>query len=270
MENTYLYSIHTPNEKINKLKSEIMPTRGTGVEPTKKQAVSDADDAWDEVANANEGGSGDSGEFTKMNTNFFLGKGEKDVEVVFIDPAPSIFTGHTLACETDAGKQFWITEACQKLAGDSCVMCDSKNKNVGGKRKVIAFRLIDSRGAWDREAGELDGIPTPKIFLAPVYLAKQLKSLKDEAGDDFNKVIIKLSKEGKNYVASFKFQKTGKTMEFVEAPEYVGALPEIMEVYAPREDEELLDFMEKFVIGYGRSASPTHREDSKGRGFGSR
>jgi hypothetical protein len=246
-----------------------MPKRGGGFEenPSKK-AVASAEDAWDEVANADESKGGDSGKFTRMNTNFFLSKGEKDVEIVFLDSAPTIFTGHTLACESSNGKQFWVTEACQKLNADSCLMCSSNNKNVSAKRKLIAFRLIDSRGAWDSDAGELDGEPTPKIFLAPVYLAKQIKGLKDDAGDEFNEIVFKLSKEGKNYVCSFAMRKTGKSMEFIEAPEFDGELPEVMDIYAPKDDEELLDFMEKFVIGFGSSngSSTSSRDDSNRRG----
>ena len=35
-------------------------------------------------------------------------------------------------------------------------------------------------------------------------------------------------------------------MNFVDAPEFDGELPEILEVYAPLEDDDLIDFVRKF------------------------
>lgn len=226
-----------------------MPKRGRAEAPKSKKAVSNTDDVWEEIDNTEET-SGDFG-FNKMNTNFYLNKGDKNVQIVFMDEAPVIFSGHTLTCRSSKGKQFYPTESCQKIAFDSCLMCSAKNKNVGNKRQVIAFRVLDSRGKYVPDKSDFDGVATVKIFLAPVYLAKAIKLLKDDAGDDFTKIVFNLSKDGKNYSINFKLEKGDDgRMDFVEAPDYLEEMPEIMSVYEPQEDEPLLDFLERFVDNF--------------------
>lgn len=209
------------------------------------QPVSNVEDKWDEVMNMKSGGSSNDGSFNKMNTNFFLKDGE-EIEVVLLDDAPTMFYSHTIKCKSQDGKTFYRVEQCQKSEQDHCVLCSTNNKAVSPARKSIAFRILDSRGSWDKESSALDGIPVPKIFLTPLYLAKQLKNLLDEAGGTLKDKVLKLSKKTQ-YMVGFKFNKlAGGGFDYVLAPEYDGELPEVLEVYAPMTDSELSDFVTMF------------------------
>lgn len=221
--------------------------------PSAKSASQDEDEVWDEIMEMKQGSGGGDGGFDKMNTNFYLSNGE-EIDIVILDNVPTIFNGHVIKCQgnkKDGGTYtFYRTEACQKSAQDYCVLCETENKNVGKSKKIIAFRVLDSRGSWSKDAnngkGGLDGIPTPKIFLVSLDLAKQIKVLRDDAGGDLTDKVIKLSKNEK-YIANFKFKKNPNgSLNFVDAPEFDGELPEILEVYAPLEDDDLIDFVRKF------------------------
>lgn len=223
----------------------------TGAQAPSRRNVTQAaggDAKWDEIMNMKSGGSGSDGTFNKMNTNFFLRDGE-EIEIVLLDDAPTMFYGHTIKCKSKDGKTFYRTEQCQKSEQDYCTLCSTKNKAVGVAKKTIAFRIIDSRGSWDKEAGALDGVPVAKIFLTPLYLAKQFKTLMDEAGGTLKDKVLKLSKQTQ-YLVNFKFSKlSGGGFNYVEAPEYEGELPEVLDVYAPLTDSELTDFVTMFGDG---------------------
>lgn len=228
------------------------------------------EDVWDTI-NDMKGGSGE-GEFNKMNTSFFL-RDEEEAEVVFLDENPTIFFGHNIKCESDAGKTFYRTEQCQKSEQDYCTMCDSTNTAIGKANRVIGFRLVDSRGSWDGKKKELNGVPTPKIFLVPLYFAKQIKLLKDEQGTITDKV-IKITKNG-NYQANFKMNKIksgGYDFEYIEEDEFDEMdIPEILDVYAPMEDEELIDFLDKFSAkAVKKTADRPQDSGRKVGGFGKR
>lgn len=215
--------------------------------PAPATANNAPEDAWDVINNMKGGNGGGNDGFNKMNTSFFLRDGE-EADVVFVDEQPTIFFGHSIKCKSDAGKTFYRQEQCQKSEQDYCTMCDANNSAIGKANRVIGFRVIDSRGSWDSGKGELDGVPACKIFLVPLYLAKQIKTLKDDAGTIGDK-IIKLSKNG-NYMANFKMVKLRSGgFDYDYAPEELDevAQPEILEVYAPMEDEELIDFIDKFA-----------------------
>ena len=227
---------------------------GAVARPKASAVASDEnDDVWDEIMEMKQGSSGDDGSFNKMNTNFYLSNGE-EIDIVLLDNAPTIFNGHVIKCtgtKKDGGTYtFYRTEACQKSNQEYCVLCESDNKAVGKSKKIIAFRVLDSRGSWSKEAnggkGGLDGVATPKIFLVSLELAKQIKLLRDDAGGELTDKVIKLSKNEK-YIANFKFRKnTNGSLSFIDAPEYDGELPEVMDVYAPMEDDDLIDFVRKF------------------------
>ena len=225
------------------------------------------DDVWDEIMNMKGKGSGGEGGFNKMNTNFYLQNGE-EIDIVLLDEQPFMFWGHTIKCRSKEGKTFYRTEQCQKSEQDYCVMCESDNKAIGKAKKVIAFRVLDSRGSWDSEAKGLDGIPAPKIFMVSIDLAKQIKLLKDDAGTISDKV-LKLSKNG-TYTINFKFKKSPDgSLRYVNAPDYDGELPEVLDVYAPMEDDELMDFIRQFADASSDSGSSNNRSSRNGKATGS-
>ena len=290
-----LYTYHKDkNKNNNQLISKIMPRRGGdqgGQETnrsTRRRGTSreenyeknegtrggaskddeeDESDPWNQIANM-KGGS-DEGEFTKMNTNFFL-RDNEEAEVLFLDEDPVIFMGHSLKGISDSNTTFYRTEACQKTEQDYCVMCDSRNGNVGKQRRVIGFRLIDFRGKWDSNKGGFDGVPAPKIFLVPLYLAKQIKILKDDTGSLTDKV-AKLTKSG-NYGVNFVTvtrKGGGFDYDYIDFDDEFEdmSLPEISEVYAPLEDGEIDDFIDRFCSS--APATPT-RSSGSARGGSSR
>lgn len=202
------------------------------------------EDVWEDIMNM-KGGSGGGDGFDKMNTNFYLKDGE-EIDIVLLDENPFMFWGHTIKCQSQAGKTFYRIEQCQKSEQEYCVLCDSDNKAISKPKKIIAFRLLDSRGNWDRDKNDFDGEPSPKIFTVPLYLAKQFKSLKDDAGEVSDKV-IKLAKNS-NYQANFKYTKQRDgSLNYVDAPEYDADAPEVLEVYAVQTDDELIDFVTQFA-----------------------
>lgn len=234
----------------------------------------DSDDPWDTIANM-KGGSGgsDDGTFTKMNTNFFL-RDDEEAEVLFLDEDPVIFMGHTLKGQGEKSV-FYRTEACQKSEQDYCTMCDTRNQNVSKARRVIAFRIMDFRGKWDTQKGGFDGEPSPKIFLVPLYLAKQIKILKDDTGSLIDKV-AKLTKSG-NYGINFVTvprKGGGFDYDYIDFEDEFGdmELPEVSEVYAPSEDDYLDDFIDNYCNGApapsnnssSRGSSRSGRQDSRG------
>tara|TARA_Y100000034_G_scaffold29728_1_gene36186 strand:+ start:56949 stop:57749 length:801 start_codon:yes stop_codon:yes gene_type:complete len=258
-----------------------MPTRGNSAAPRRgsasqtnqrqaptRQAPNQGDgsgDVWDDIMNAKQGGSNGTDEngFNKLNTNFWLSNGD-EIDIVILDDDPVMFKGHTLKCVTDAGKTFYRNEQCQKAVQQYCEMCESKNKNVGSAKSLVAFRVLDSRGSWDREAGAMDGVPVPKIFFTPIYLAKIFKSLKDDGEGVLSDKVIRLSKDGQ-YSAKFKLVKgAGGAMHFVDAPEYTGDLFEVLDIYEPMADEDLNDFMNKFVDT--GAPAPTARANNRRTG----
>ena len=233
--------------------------------PSRKQPQQDeGEEAWDDIMNMKSGGS--DGSFDKMNTSFFLREGE-EIDIVVLDESPCMFWGHTIKCQSQAGKTFYRIEQCQKSEQDSCVMCDSQNKAIGAAKKIIGFRVLDSRGSWDRQTKAMDGVPAPKIFMVPLYLAKQLKSLKDDAGTISDKV-IKLSKTG-NYQANFKYRKNANgSLEYVSAPDYEEDLPDILEVYKPMGDSDLIDFIRQFAEPAANTSTVSSRTTGGGGSFG--
>lgn len=219
----------------------------------------DEDDAWNEIDNMKTGG--EDGEFNKMNTNFYLKNGE-EIDIVVLDESPAVFWGHVIKCRSSKGSTFYRTEQCQKSSGDSCVMCSSNNKAIGRSKKIIAFRVLDSRGNWNGSLnngqGGLDGDPAPKIFITPIYLAKQFKTLLDDADGILSDKVIKLKKD-ERYQANFKYEK-GKNggMFFVDAPDLAGMeIPEILEVYKALPDDELMDFVHQFSDAPDDAPTPT-------------
>ncbi len=219
--------------------------------PAQRQAPpppqQEGDDVWDDVMNMKtKGQGGDDDGFNKFNTGFYLREGET-ANIVLMDENPVIFWGHVIKCKSKKGSTYFLTEQCQKSESSGCVMCDSSNPAVGKARKVIAFRILDERGTWvtpqGATQGDWDWVPKPKIFLPATYVAKQFKQLKDEAGGTISDKVIKLSKNG-NYLAQLSLEKgAGGGMFYVQAPEYDGEMPDILEVYAIRDDRDLIDFI---------------------------
>ena len=217
-------------------------------------ASDEAEDAWDEVMDMK--CREDDSKFNKMNTNFYLKDGEV-ADVVFLDESPTIFWGHTVKCTTQDGRDFYRTEQCQKSQQDYCVLCESDNPSVSKAKKVLAFRLLDGRGSWDKKLnngkGGLDGVACPKIFLIPLYLAKQIKALRDDAGTISDKVMT-LTKN-QTYVATFKYKKQPDgSMRYIMAKEYEEELPEVLSVYKCDTDADIMDFIRKFGAGGGGAA----------------
>ena len=231
------------------------------------QAVT-GEDAWDVINNSKQ--SGDEGGFNKMNTNFFLMDGD-EVDIVLLDDNPFVFMGHIIKCRTDAGKTFYTTEQCQKSIQGHCNMCSSNNKSIGKAKNIVAFRLLDSRGTWNKDSQDWDWIAKPKIFLTPMYLAKQFKALKDDVGGKLSDYVIKLSKN-QNYVAQMAMAKdpnNPRMMTYVDAPIFDGDLPEVMEVYEAREDDDLIDYIDRFAYEAPttQAASPRSVRNGSTGGF---
>lgn len=225
------------------------------------------EDAWDVINNSKQGT--DEGGFNKMNTNFYLMDGD-EVNVVVLDDNPFVFTGHTIKCRTDAGKTFYTTEQCQKSIQGHCNMCASNNKAISKAKNVVAFRVLDSRGSWDKDAQGWDGEPKPKIFLAPMYLAKQFKALKDDVGGKLSEYVIKLTKN-QNYVAQLALERdpnNPRALTYIYAPDFDGDLPEVGEVYAAREDDDLIDFIDRFAYEPPATQTPSNSRVRGGSGSG--
>jgi len=131
-------------------------TRATSRTRTQQPQAANEDEAWDEVMDMKSGGGGDDGSFNKLNTNFWLKNGE-EIDVVILDENPTVFWGHVIKCKTDAGRTFYRTEQCQKSEQDFCEMCDmTDNKAVSKAKRIIAFRILDSRGSWDKDLNDGD------------------------------------------------------------------------------------------------------------------
>lgn len=237
------------------------PARTGATAPARQSSKPNTDDVWDDIMNRKSGGS-DDGTFNKMNTNFFLQDGEK-IDIVLLDNDPILFGGHSIKCKSDAGKTFYRIEQCQKSEQEYCVLCESDNSAVSKAKSIIAFRVLDSRGSWVKDKG-LDGIPAPKIFLTPLYLAKQIKTLLDDAEGELRDKVLQLSKSG-NYAINFKLKKHPQGgMDYVTAPEYDGDMPEVLDVYATMSDDDLIDFVRKFADG-GGNASKQRGNNNSGR-----
>jgi len=218
-------------------------TRTVAKTAPRQRETNSGDDVWEEIENM-KSGYGDG--FNKMNTNFYLQEGD-EIDVVFLDEKPYVFWGHTIKCRSSKGKTFYQTEQCQKAVQDYCVLCDSDNKAISKEKRIIAFRILDSRGTWDTKKGGFDGVPCAKIFLVPLYLAKQLKTLKDDGDGILTDKVVKLKKSS-NYQANFKMKKgEGGAMYYVDAPDFDGDVPDVLEVYAPMSDNELIDFINRFA-----------------------
>lgn len=240
------------------------------------KASQSEDEVWDDIMEMKPTSNGEDGTFNKMNTNFYLTNGE-EIDIVILDNVPIVFNGHVIKCQgekKDGGTYtFYRTEACQKSAQDHCVLCETQNRNVGKDKKIIAFRVLDSRGSWDKSLnnnkGGLDGVPAPKIFMVALDLAKQIKILRDDAGGDLTDKVIKLAKNEK-YIANFRFSKNKDgSLNYVPAPEMDEdmEIPEILEVYAPMEDDDLIEFVKKF--SHNETASATQAKGGSNRKVGS-
>lgn len=240
------------------------PRQGARTAPPRRETNNKKDDVWEEIENMKD----NNGGFNKMNTNFYLTEGD-EIDVVFFDEKPFVFWGHTIKCQSSKGKTFYRIEQCQKSEQDHCVLCDSANKAISKDKRIIAFRVLDSRGSWDTKKGGLDGVPCAKIFLIPLYLAKQLKTLKDDGDGMLSDKVVKLKKSS-NYQANFKMKKgQGGAMYYVDAPEFTGEIPEVLEVYAPMSDNELIDFVNRFADAPSQQDSNSSSGRRGGQNVGS-
>ena len=256
------------DERPSASRASQRPSANASQRTRPNQAKDNGDDVWGEIMNMKGKGSGGEGGFNKLNTSFWLSNGE-EIDIVLLDEQPFMFWGHTIKCRSKEGKTFYRIEACQKSEQDYCVMCESDNKAIGKSKKIIAFRVLDSRGSWDSETKGLDGVPTPKIFTVSIDLAKQIKLLKDDAGTISDKV-LKLSKNG-TYTINFKFKKnTDGSLRYVNAPDYDGDLPEVLEVYAPMDDDDLMEFIRQFAdASDGGNSGGSNRGSRNGKATGS-
>jgi len=252
------------------------PKQGTRVPaPAVAQPQSQApEDAWGTIMEMKGGGGGGDGTFNKMNTSFFLRDGE-EANVIFMDEQPTIFFGHNIKCKSDAGKTFYRTEQCQKATQDYCILCDNPSPAIGKANRVIGFTIIDERGSWDSKASKLNGVPCGKLFLVPLYFAKQVKILKDDAETITDK-IVKITKNG-NYIANFKMRKLssgGFDYELVNDEDIADIeIPEILSVYEALTDDDLIEFMDKFADTAKASARQAPASETPERsvgGFGGR
>lgn len=204
------------------------------------------DEKWEELMDMKSTGmsmnKADENGFDKMNSNFYLLDGEA-CDIALLEDVPHVFAGHNLKLRSKSGKTYYTVEACLKAVGDTCEMCSTNQKNVGAVRQNIAFVILDSRGAFDQKAGAFDGKPCPKIFLAPLPVAKAFKRLRDDAGGTLKDKVIRLSKDAKAYSANIATVKKGDQLMYKKAPVWTGPIPNVAVIYAPSDREQLAKFL---------------------------
>lgn len=206
-----------------------------------------ADDEWEKLMSMKGTGSSvnkkDENGFDKMNCNFYLLDGET-CDVALLEDTPHVFLGHNLKLASKSGRPYFMVEACRKSIDSTCEMCSTNQKNVGAARQYIAFVLLDSRGSYDKNSKAFDGKAYPKIFLAPLPVAKTLKRLRDDVGGSLIGKVIRLSKDAKNYSANVATVSDGKGgLKYKQAPTWDGPIPDVSVIYAPSEKEALSRFL---------------------------
>lgn len=228
---------------------------------SKRSAPPPVDDEWDEIMSIDTKKGGGGGEredgYSKKSLGFWLKTGES-CEISFIDEAPTILQGHVLKCSGE-GKNgsytFFRTEACGKADADGdCVFCDNQKSNAGisVSKRIIMARIIDGRGSWSADEGDLDGEPALKFFQLPIYLAQTLGALRtDDSHDGITTIMFKLSKN-ENYALSPKTEKVrGGGLRFADAFELedMDDLPTVADIYEYMGEEEGQSFIDQFVNG---------------------
>lgn len=235
----------------------------------RKSAVQDdEDDVWDDIMSADTSKKGgyDSDGPNKMSLNFWLKSGES-CEISFIDEKPVVFQGHTLKCVSpNSGKNFYRTEACGKAAGQDCAFCDqsASNKNISKPKRILMFRIVDSRGQWNADTGEMDEIPALKFFQPSTEFAQQIGVFKnDENLDGLTSTSFVLVKN-ERYAINVKMQKKGAHLQYAPPIETEDELVEVEDIYYPLDYEEAEEFIEKFVPS--RQDPPQQSSRHAGRG----
>lgn len=237
----------------------------------RKNTADDEDDVWDDImsTDTSKKGSYDSDGPNKMSLNYWLSPGETD-EISFLDNKPAVFQGHTIRCVSpNSGKTFYRNEACGKATGQDCAFCDQcqTNKNISKAKRLLCFRIVSSRGVWNKDDNGFDEVPALKFMFASTELAQQIGVFKsDENIDGITNVAFTLVKNEK-YTISPKMVKRGASLFYAENIETEDELVEVEDIYYPMEYEEAEEFIDQFVPT--KQAEPAGRNAGRGNQKGS-
>lgn len=101
-------------------------------------------------------------------------KDGEEANIQFLDDDPYSFMAHQLQIENR-----WKTIPCQLEKQRHCTLCDDGSKPIWR----AAFRVLDSRGAWDKDKGKFKyDAPVERLWMVNATVANQIKVKHDKKG----------------------------------------------------------------------------------------
>ena len=182
----------------------------------------------------------ESNGFTKMNTNFYVVKGE-ELKFAVLDPLMYAIKGHSVQRKSKNGKTYWTVESCQKSMQPTCVYCDESKSNeaVSDARTYFYILILDFRGTKDKE-GEWDYIPAPKFYQLNAAVAGMYNDLYKLVGDEITQIELSTKKDTNSHSTIVPVMTGGIKPEYVMLKDdllFKGTLPEFGDLYEPFSDE---------------------------------
>lgn len=204
---------------------------------SKKSTAATTGSGWGAVATKkkkNEEARENAGTFTP---EFKVKDGESAV-IQILNAEPICVDGYNLK----NAKGWWKFFPTQLAVQKHCLMKEAGNKSVWR----AAFKVLDFRGEWDKEAKDFkyDGNPVEKLWWVSNTVALQLKARSDKAGKPLNELVLEVSRTGSGpqdtaYNFGYAFdEETEKRIKPIKYKEEV--LPPLEELVAPPTDEELI------------------------------
>jgi hypothetical protein len=233
--------------------------------PTTAAKPAASDDNWEKIMEAQESSkvSEDENGFNKTNTNFYL-RDDEETNIIFLDDAPYLFHGHNLKMFSKNNKEYYQTEACQKMTQKTCEFC-SGGYSVTQK---VAFTILDSRGNWDTKKADFDYNPAPKLFVVPIALAKIIKQTRDECGGTLTDKVMKLSRANKNYsIRAVMEQVPGQpkgTLRYKPSIKFSKAIPDPTVIYGPVNDLMAQNILNRAAAPGDNKYAKKGNDDSSG------
>lgn len=110
--------------------------------------------------------------------------------IQFLDDEPYCMDGHNVK---DA-RGYWGFQPCQLAVQKHCLMC-SDNIRLGWK---AAFKVLDYRGAWDKDKKDFkhDGTPVEKIWMVSATVAQQINSQVERRGKPLTQLMFEVTRTG--------------------------------------------------------------------------
>lgn len=130
--------------------------------------------------------------------DFFISTGKTAI-IQFLQDEPYCFDSHSVEDKWGNFKK----AACQCMTKKRCSMCSENWK----KSWSAAFKVLDYRGTWDKEAKEFKyDEKVEKLWVVGTMTAQKLQQISEKRGKELSEMVFEVTNNGKgdyNFEAAF-------------------------------------------------------------------